>query len=464
MTLRADATRLRRRSRSLLHTGFALIAAFALALSRGVAPDFVYDAAQYWAGAVAIVSGASPVEPGALATRGVFTSGVYILPAFAAKVGGSSFAGWAVLSWNAALIAVLCAVLVPRIATLLASDDLTWPPASRVWISALLGSFVLAGFAPFPLVDVWSAALALAGVYGVIAGRRWWVLLLAGVSLSIAVNLRPATIAPVMLAVLVLATVRLVPVVIMGAGALVAAVPQVVLNVHVWGLWSPVPRETVALSAVQAANAPFALRYDTIAFADRPPQQWFCDPGYAQLLVDDPTPINQLGVLASAFRHLPESLWFLTQKASANLQWSDATPYENTPGAGIAPIGVVVVLVSAIGLVALISYTVRNRHHRTRLTMGLGMLAFWAGALGTLVFSTPETRFAMPLVMVGMIGLVSLVPARWPPVRLSRDGAVATVSALLLIAILLIAGGIALMHSLPPGALVSAAGCAGLAR
>lgn len=445
--------------RGIPHAFLAGLVAFGIQWVHGRAPAFLYDAAQYWGGAAAMIAGKSPLVPGGLTTRGVFTAFVYLPPAFVTGLSEPKAAVWTVLAWNALLGAVVSVVLIPRIAGLFSSHPLAPPRATQIWVSALLGGFLLSGFARFPLVDVWAAALALAGFYGLVVGRRWWWLSLAGASLTVASNLRPAMIAPVLLAVLVLLLVRARPIVIAAPAAALAASPQVLFNVLEWGLWSPVPHDTIPLSVVQAGPAPYTIRYDTVAFADQAPQQWYCDPHYAALLAHDTKPSNQLEVIASAFRHLPDSLWFLVRKAAAGLQWSLATPYGNPPVEATDPMGFVILIVSVFGLAALILRAVRVRSDRPALVTTLAMLGFWFGALATIVFSTPETRFALPLVLVGLIGTVSAAP-QWLDLRApSRSGLVTTGCALLVAVGLFLAGAEALGYHMPPGPLTDAAAC-----
>ncbi|MFB9645802.1 hypothetical protein [Microbacterium terregens] len=436
------------------------MAAFLIAGIHGTAPEFVYDAAQYWGGAVALVAGESPVLPGSLPTRGVLTTLVYLVPALVTAAIGPSSTVWTVLVWNAAVGAVVAAVLLPRLAGVFSSDPSAPPPALRVWVSALLGGFLISGFAPFPLVDISSVALALAGFYGLVAGRRWWAFCLAGLALTAAVNLRPGMIAPILLAIGVLLIAHPRAVALAVPGVLVGFLPQVMLNVRVWAQWSPVPPETIPLSSVQAGPAPYTLRYDTVAFADQRPQQWYCDPAYAAQLVSDPVSHNQFGVVASAFQHLPDSLWFMTRKAAANLHWSFATPYENSPGEGSLVMALLVIAVSAFGVVALVRAAIRARSDRRRLVTTLAMIGFWSGALGTLIFSTPETRFALPLVLVGLIGVVATVPATARFSAPSRGTVVAVACGLVLTVALFLAGVEALTHALPPGPVIDAADCA----
>lgn len=457
---RAASARGRFRLRRPSNTLVAGIVAFAIQWVHGTAPAFVWDAAQYWGGASALIAGEGALVPGGLTTRGVFTAFIYLPPAFVTGLVGPESEVWTVLTWNALLGAAVSVVLVPRMAGLFSAEQLLRPPASRIWVSAVGGGLLLSGFARFPLVDVWATSLALAGVYGLVVCRRWWWLSVAGISLTVAVNLRPSMIAPVVLAVAVLLLVRAVPIAIAVPAAVFAIAPQVIFNVRNWGLWSPVPHDTIPLSAVQAGPAPYTLRYDTVAFADQAPQQWYCDPHYAKLLADDTRPGTQLEVVLSAFQHLPDSLWFLVRKAAINFQWSFETPYGNPPSQVPDPMAVLVVAVAVSGVLVLILGAFRfGSNRRTRVVI-IAMLAFWFGGLATVVFSTPETRFALPMVMVGLIGLVSAVPERLA-FRAPTRGELVTVGCGLLFAVaLFLAGTEALGHERPPGPLTDAAACA----
>ncbi|MGL4340360.1 MAG: hypothetical protein ACRCSP_08070 [Rhodoglobus sp.] len=441
------------------HTLLAGVVAFFIAWTHGPAPSFVYDGAQYWGGAAALAAGEAPLIPGVLTMRGVFTTLVYLPPAVVTELIGPGAAIWTVLAWNAMLSAVVFSMLIPRIAGLVSPKLTSSPPPLRIWVSTVVGSAMLAGFARFPLVEVWAVSLALAGFYGLIVARRWYWLTLAGLSLTVAGNLRPSMIAPVLLAVAVLSIVRAKPIATAAPAAALAVAPQIIFNVLTWGLWSPVPPHTASLIAVQSAAAPHTLRYDTVPFAGQHPQQWYCDPQYAALLADDRQPRNQFEVIASAFQHLPDSLWFLLRKAAAGLHWSLATPYENPPDQSVNAMAILVITVSTFGVTALILQAIRTRSHRRSLVTTLAMLAFLIGALATLVLSTPETRFAVPIVLLGLVGVVSVAPELKQLRAPSRSELFAAGCALLIAIGLIMASTEALGHDMPPGPLADATAC-----
>ena len=442
------------------HTLVAGLVVFALQCVHGSAQAFLYDAVQYWGAPMALLTGGGVSDVGVLQIRGVLSVFVYLAPALVTTILGPASAVWTVLAWNALLASVICVVLVPRVAALVSPGR----TVARIWLSAVIGGAMLSGFARYPHLDVWSAAFALTGVYCLAAGRRWWTIALGGAALAVAANLRPSYIAPLAIAAVVLLVARPRQVVWALPGIVAGVLPQVIFNLVKFGSWNAGPVATPFLLQVQAQQAAFTIRYDTVAFVDRHPQQWFCDPAYAALLVDDAPPTSPSGVMGSALAHLPDSLWFLSQKAATALHWSLATPYEYSPSSGTSVMTLLVVAVSAVGLVALVWRLITVWSERPQRVAALALLGFWFGALATLVLSTPETRFALPLALVGLIGLLTVLPLRLEGARARRSSAIALGVAVILVAALFVAGKAGLSHPQPPGALTDAAMCAAMSE
>jgi hypothetical protein len=167
-------------------------------------------------------------------------------------------------------------------------------------------------------------------------------------------------------------------------------------------------------------------------------------------------------VVTSVFDNLPHSLWFLTEKAAASLQWSSVTPYAHAPGAAAGVTALLAVGAASAGLVALVVHAVLARHDRARLLVILAILGFWFGSLAALVLSTPETRFAIPLVVVGLIGVLAAVPGSLPSRQAIRPVAIGVGASIVVALALFVAGRVALEHPVPPGPLKSASACAAL--
>ncbi len=429
---------------------------FAIQWAHGLASGFVYDAAQYWAASVALVSGGNTAEAGVLQLRGALTAIVYVPPALLSELFGPDSAAWTVLLWNSLMAAALCVGLLPRIAALISPGASAW----RVWIAALAGGVIVSGFSRFALLDVWAIALALLGLYAIAVGSRWWHGALAGLALVFATNIRPAYLAPVLIATLVLLIAHPKSALWAIPGALLGLVPQIVFNLAVMDRLSLVPVQTPYLLNVQATYATFATRYDTVLEPGRYPSQFYCDPAYAVLQLDDTKPTSAPGVLISVLSHLPDSIAFLSGKVAASLHWSFSTPYEHSPGPGTSLMTLFIIAVSAGGLVALIWRMVNSWAERKPRIMALAVLGFWVGAVGTLVLSTPETRFAVPLAMIGLIGLLAAVPS---PLRLKRPNATTLIAAAVAVAVmvgLFALGKASLIDPMPPGNVPTLETCA----
>ena len=414
------------------------------------APEFMYDAGHYWNGALAVLEGGGVFERGLLSLRGIATSFMYLPAAAAFKLAGGSGASFAVLAENAVLIALVGVLLLPRLVAI-------WRPvtALTVWVSAVLSALVLAGFAPFPLSDLWGAVLLLAAV--VVLHRRGWLpVLLSGIAAGLAFNVRPAA----MFAVIGLGVVVLIGRRLSGlwylVGAGLALLPQVAINrMHGLPSW-PWPEATSALTELQAGYAAYVIRYDTVMEGpDVYPRLFFCSPSMAGAL--DGKPPTSPGELAGAFlQHFPQALVFTAQKISAALHWTLSTPYYVTSPGVNGLFAIAVTTVTVAGAAALLHRSIR--HGVRRLSVAhVGAVVIWLGSVLALVTSATESRFALPLVLVGIAGVAA---ALGDGVRLPRERAGRLWLAGSLVAVVAVfgLGAWGLQHPLPgDGALVDCA-------
>ncbi|KAA9111238.1 hypothetical protein [Microbacterium rhizomatis] len=446
-----------RRAR-LINLAAAAALVFAVQLLRGPASSFLYDGVQYWGGPLALLGDEGVSEVAVLNIRGVLTPLVYLVPAAASLVIGSGSAGLLVLVWNALLAAGVCVLLLPRLASRVAPGH----EITRTWISAVLGAVLLSGFAPYPLLDVWSLAFAITALLLLTARPEWWTALLAGLAAAVAVDLRPSYLLPLALALIVLFIARPRSILWTGAGAVIGVLPQVLYNAITTGSWSPAPHATAFLVKVQSAQATYAIRYDTVLEAARHPQQWYCSPSYAALGAADDPPTSPFAVAGSLMSHLPDSIRFALEKIGATLRWSLTTPFEPSPTPQISAMALLVVLVVAAGAAGLIWAVINS--------VGLGrfaaaaLLSMGVGVMGTVVLSTPETRFALPLAMIGIVGVLTVIPHSVRRVRRVRGSDVTVAAAgVALAALLLWAGLSGVAHPMPPGPMATPADCIELA-
>ncbi|MBE3075265.1 MAG: hypothetical protein IMZ75_10020 [Actinobacteria bacterium] len=395
---------------------------------------FVYDAAVYWAGSVSLAHGVSPAT-GTLGLRGALTSLLYVPSALATRFLGDAAGGVAVLVENSLLVALVGVLLLPRLLGI-------WGPVTSwmVWVSAGLTWLLVGRFAPYPLVDLWAAALMLAAV--VLLKRLTAIGLMgAGLLAGIAFNVRPAYLVPLVLALaLVLLRQRLAGL-WFAVGVVLALVPQSMVNLSRGTGWKPWPPNMASVAQLQSFYASYSVRYDTVYPTAGAPRQFFCSPDMAQAVGSQP-PLSTGGLAAFFLHTLPQSLVFVAEKMAAVLHWPLSTPYLAPTGAGDQMFALLVTTVSVLGVVALVHAQFTSGFRSAPVAAWVA-LAVWIGSLATVVTSTPETRYAMPLVLLGIAGCATVVRgklgSRW------------VAGAFMAVALVFAIGTEGLSHPAPPG-------------
>lgn len=377
----------------------ALVSVIGVLLLRDPAPVFLYDAGQYWAASQAVITGQDAYTVGGLNTRGVLTALVYLPAGLVTDLAGGSMvvAGWAVLMQNALVIAAAGAFVIPRLVGRLVPLRTT-----HVAASSALTVLALSGFAPYPLMDLVAVVLAAVSVL-LLASSRGALVLVGGVALAVAVNLRPSYLvaAVLVMAVLLLRQPRRTPWALLGAGA--------VVTVQVWygsaraAVVSMFPPDTAIVTAIQLNYSAYGVRYDTVLYSAADPRQWYCSPQMADAVAGE-LPGSNRELLVTFFRELPSSALFALEKVTASLQWSWSMPYAGEGSPILRPLGILVTMVTCAGLGLLVRRLVRS-DRRTFTVAALLMLAL--GSMVTMVASSPEARFASPLVVAGVVGVVA---------------------------------------------------------
>lgn len=409
----------------------------AATVAQGPAGGFVYDAARYFGGSLALFTDADLAREGDLDFRGVLTSLVYA-PAALAEHLLPGAGRYAVLALNALLVAVIGAVLLPAVAG---------RPGSG-WLSAALTWLVAARFAPYPLMDLPAVAAFLTAVWLALRTPAWWSLGLAGLAAGVTVNLRPAYLLPLAALTGAVAVLRRGTALWFAAGGLAGALPQVAFNALRGSVPGPTPPGTAGLAGFQAGYASYIVRYDTIEPVTAPggaPQQFSCDPSMAAAVAGHPV-ASTGGLVRALLGNLPESALFLAEKVAAALAWSWSTPYSSAATAEHYELAVPVVVIVVTGVAAAVR------------TPGARVLAVLAAAVcAGLMTSATETRFALPLVLLGVAGCALLTGGPRPPHPPWR----AVASVLVVSAVVLAAAAAGVAHPLPPGP-ATATACAGL--
>lgn len=409
------------------------------------ARGFVYDASHYWSGAYSILLGTNPIDSGWLQVRGLLSSVVYLPAVFITNLFGQAFAGYAVMFENALIIAVLGALIVP---SFLAHFKVFG--RKYVWISSLITGVCFFGFVPYPLMDIWAVTLFLAGILCLLNGSKTSTVL-AGVALGIAINIRPAYLIPVIAVVVVWSIWSLRRFLFFSIGFLVGIAPQFLFNISNGLGFTAWPRDSFSIAATQSTFAAFIVRYDTVPFdLERGAAQFFCSPQMSERVLGD-TPTTTLGVLGTFVSYLPESIKFIAQKWSSLFFWSTDTPYLAASMQRINVLGLFVIFIIACGIVGHAFFLLKRKPFLEKKNEIL-LLTATLSVLATLALSTPEARFSLPLVVIGIIGFLLLLKAISNYEQIPRRVQIISFSSVAILCLVIFtAGYTGLQYPAPPG-------------
>jgi hypothetical protein len=310
----------------------------------------------------------------------------------------------AVLVENSLLISFVGVLLLPWLLR-------SWVPVTvrTVWACAGLTWLLLGRFALAPMVDLWAAVLMIATV--VLLRRRTAVkLMAAGLFAGMAFNVRPAYLLPLVLTLAVVLLSQRLAGLWFAAGTVIALMPQSLVNLTHGGNWLPLPPNLFMLTQLQAVNASYVVRYDTVRLPDRIPSQVFCSPDMAAV-VDGHPPESTLALASLYLHNLPQSILFIAQKAAGSLHWPLSAPWFEPTGAADQVFALLVTTVTVLGAAALVKAQSRSGFRSVHVAVLAGA-AIWWGSLITIITPSPETRFALPLVMFGIAGCALLVTRR----------------------------------------------------
>jgi hypothetical protein len=374
-----------------------------------------------------------------LSIRGVWTPVLYLPAAVAARVGGASTAGFFVLVENSLLVALIGAVLLPRLVGL-------WRPRKPlvVYASAGLTWLLITRFAPYPLTDLWGAALIFTAVLAV-ARPGTTSLIVGGALAGAAFNIRPAYLLPVAFGVVVVVWFRRMTGLWFILGVGLALLPQSIYNLIMGKGWRPAPPLIASQTQQQSFLGSFTVRHDTVAYIPRTtPRQFYCDPSMARALGNH-APHSTFGLVSAYIHHPVQAVVLVSEKLTAVLHWPISTPYHSPAPASNDAFALLVTAVTVIGAITLL------RAMRGADLPKLFLLGIWAGAIWTLAMGTPELRYAVPLVLIGIVGTVVAVGN----IRTWRPWLLGAAIVILVFGL----GRIGLTHQAPPG-YVSTAICA----
>jgi hypothetical protein len=285
-------------------TAFTLVLAgtLAVALLQAVKP-FYYDSGEYWGlGAAFIKHGTFSLLNFESPLRG------YLLPLIDHGLQAIATA----LTWRSSSLAKISnvvsfsfigAVLAPKLA------ELTWPQrrwgvTRRIAIATLLIVF-WGGYLAFPLSDFPALAMAMVALVAIARPDAPGWMLLAGAAVSASIDMRPSylLLAPIMIAIVVLAWFgerkrkhasvarRASCMCLLIIGFAGVALPQSLSSHHHYGTYSFVPGSAANLTNLQLTEGLRLQRYETYVGMGHAPQMRYEDSAGTQLLSKqkDPT-------------------------------------------------------------------------------------------------------------------------------------------------------------------------------
>lgn len=366
---------------------------------------YVYDALGYWRGALALIENSLPYEAGALDVRGVFTPIVYFPAAVIETFGISDWGSYAVIITNSIILVCLGVLIIPKILKGVINIDspvTDWIPM----ISAPFCYLFFKGFLPYPLMDLIAATiffLAIALIkFPPLAPRR---LVLVGFLIAISINLRPAYLFPAVVAFMLYLIFIKLSGLWVTVGISIGLIPQLMLNLLKDGKFLFWPVKTEVITATQIEFAGYVTRYDTVLVdPTRGPPQFYCDPQMAHFFASA-IPKGIFDVLVGYAATLPHSLIFSLSKISGLLFWDAETPYGPSLEGQISYLTVWTVAIASLGITQLgfLSFGASKSKE------AFVLIAATFGIFGSVLVTTPESRFGLPLLIIGIIGFISIL-------------------------------------------------------
>ena len=415
----------------------------AATLMLGIGP-IAYDAEKYWTAAQGLLGTAPMADSVFWSFRGALTAVVYIPAAALSALLGPQTAQFTILLQNALVLGWFGTFLLPKFIAY-------WKPVStRLRLaSVFLTWIVMVGFAPYALVDLYPVVAVIVALL-LLRSNTSFVILIAGLISGFALNLRPAFLVSAVLIGVVAVIWKRWKGALFALGVVIGLVPQLIVNVVQSGIWSLVPPAQSSLVALQAGYASYIVRYDTLMGA-AVPQQFYCSPAMANQLLGTTLPAST-GELASTFLgNMPNSIVFSLQKIASALQWPTSNPY-TVPAPGIDELfALAITSITVIGLLALLRLAVKSRAKwsSTVWQNWAALAAVVLSSVVTLVGAATESRFALQLVVIGLVGCLTL-PAISPR-RAWNRGRWWIVASLILVIVVSFFGYKGLSHPAAPG-------------
>jgi hypothetical protein len=347
-------------------------------------------------------------------------------------------------TFNAFVIALLGTVLFPRLAKRLC-PRMTVTPWRTLALNALIFLF-WRDFLNFPLTDV-PAITFICGVLLLVMLQTWWSFTLAGVLGGLALNYRPAYLAPLVL-LLPFVAFRAIradgehrlragagSVALLLAGFAIALAPQIAIDDHAFHSVSPFPPATSSLESLQLTGGMRLDKYETTIDPRSAAQVYFRDPGtqrvmaeahiakvsnyptYARLLLEHP-----LAMAAGLLRRLFDGI---------DVEYS--SPYvRNIDGDRSWVRSLLLYTLFFLAANVVLRSSLRRRLGKVNWPLA----GLWLLPAATALTSAVEVRFFLPLTLLiyALVCFTPVIPAGWGTLDRARRCQLAVVYLVFVIA------------------------------
>ena len=387
----------------------SFLALFIFLIAQNPVWNMLWDADGYMNSSIHWVTGGPHEQVSEqLLYRGVLTSFVYYIPAF---VGINYFEPTQfgtyiyvfVMVQNALIISWIAAFVLPRITSMIRPIRATTIP-----LIALLGYYIMSGFAPYSLMDLWAVACIMPVVYMIHSHRRIS-LILSGVLLGVCLNLRPSYLFVIVLLFISALLIRRASLLLVIPGFLVSQVPQILYNNKWHDSFSIFPLGLERITGRLATFASYSIRYDTVAY--RPFAQGglsFCDKKMKDIALNSmPESTFETGLLL--LQNPGNAFLFIIKKTAAAFWWPVTTPYyEHNPIVN-SVFGFFVLAITVFGVSKVLKIFVRSSNWRNF----LGVFSVIAGFMINLVLYSNETRYGLSVLLIAICGIAIAIDSRW---------------------------------------------------
>jgi hypothetical protein len=377
------------------------LGSFVFLIARSPVWDMVWDANGYLNSSLQWFGGGVKDDE-QLFYRGVLSSFVYLPPSFiGAKFLEPSVFGTyiyvLVMIQNAALASWISVYLLPKVSGLF-----TPPKHSTVVVTSVLGVYALHSFVSYSLMDLWAVAFLLSGCWLIYENKRGR-FTVAGLALGVCFNLRPSYLITLVLILGFVLFDKKTKAVFVALGFILAQSPQVVYNWFEYRTLSIVPSGLAKLSGSNPLLGAASIRYDSIGYSKfASGGVSFCDQAMYELVVKSGA-TSRFELLKIYLFNLDEFAPFFLKKLAAAFWWPVDVPYYDHNPIVNSVFGAVILFIFVFGFGYTIWMVFRSMGWINQ--QSLVAVLVGAGFLANLFLYHSETRYGLPLVLLGIVGL-----------------------------------------------------------